>query len=333
MLELNSVLRDRYKIISHIARGGMGEVYLAEHIKHPDFKVAIKVLDDTRTQSQDEREVFRNEVIAGYRVSHANVVKIYEYFDESDLQAYAMEHLSNGDLLTHVEKHIPMPPIQAAEILKQAALGLSALHRSGTIHRDIKPENILFAQDGSVKITDFGVALIRGGRDCTSNRNILAGTPKYMAPEYVETGKCDHRADIYALGVIAYELCSGCSPFTSVSEDELLKERLDIRGNDLSEKIPEIPRELADLVTRLMARSLTERFYDVIDAAKILDRFLVANNAAVTINRPAVDTTWATTLASTTQTIAVKQSQPQQDKTNRRPWFVLEQLTALLSHK
>lgn len=260
MLEPNTVIGDRYKIISLIARGGMGYVYLAEAENNPEFKVALKVLDPEKIESPEEREIFRQEVTAAYRVSHPNVVTVYESFDTPDIQAYALEYLPGGDLFER-QTGEQLPVKDVLSWLKQAASGLHALHRSGTIHRDIKPENLLFDHDGTIKITDFGVAVVKGQKR-REKKGVLAGTQKYLSPEYVEYGNFDQRSDIYALGVMAYELFSGRSPFISPEGDELLKERLSDKVGDLGELVPGLNPEILALVQKMMAKNPQERFYD-----------------------------------------------------------------------
>ena len=113
---------------------------------------------------------------------------------------------------------------RAVEILLQIASGLDAIHKAGIVHRDLKPENMLIATDGTVKISDFGVARLKGSITLTQ-AGAMVGTPKYVSPEYIETGECDHRGDIYALGVIGFELLAGRSPFRSTTRVSMMMER------------------------------------------------------------------------------------------------------------
>ena len=244
------VLSDRYKILDVLGEGAMGLVYKAMHLQYPEFVVAIKLLTSESIQHIELRDRFRNEVIAGYRVSHRNVVQMYEYFDQGLIQGFAMEILEGGSLQDKLD-HGPISWIDGVDYIRQIALGLEAIHVQGTVHRDLKPDNILFDLNGVPKITDFGVANVRGGIRLESE-GMLAGTPKYLAPEYIETKESDHRADIYALGVMAFEMIAGRSPFTATEGEALLRERLETRGDNLHTFVTEIPDELSLIVARCM---------------------------------------------------------------------------------
>jgi len=257
-LETGHLFGGRYRILEAIGAGGMGAVYLACDCNREDFKVALKVLYPGIVKTRETRERFRNEIIASYRVNHPNVVQAYEYFDEGDLQAYAMEYVDGGDLLLRM-KNAPLPPSYVISLLKQVASGLGAFHREGIVHRDLKPENILVTSDGVVKITDFGVARLRGASTLTEE-GAMVGTPKYLAPEYVELGECDHRGDIYALGVIGYELLAGVSPFREESRVSLMVERLNHNAPPLRKAAPHCPVPLTKVIHKAMNLSVNRRY-------------------------------------------------------------------------
>jgi serine/threonine-protein kinase len=263
------LIGNKYEIIELLGKGGMGEVYHARHCIVPEFHVALKVLDPALTAHVENKERFRNEVIAGYRANHPNVVQMYEYFDLGALQAFAMEFVEGGTLL-EVMSEGALPVDVALSFMKQIALGLGALHRAGTYHRDLKPENVLVSSEGLAKLTDFGIARVRGGGvvDC---QGMLAGTPKYVSPEYVESGDSDHRGDIYALGVIAYEMIAGQLPFRSLTNTSLLKERLEPHGLDLLQQMPELPHDIVTIVERCLSVQAIQRYPqagDVVDAIR-----------------------------------------------------------------
>jgi serine/threonine protein kinase len=248
----------KYVILELLGKGGMGEVYHARHVQVPDFHVALKVLGRALTCHVENRERFRNEVIAGYRVNHPHVVQMYEYFDLGDLQAFAMEFVEGGTLL-EVMRDGPLSVDVALSFMKQMALGLGALHRVGTVHRDLKPENVLVSTDGHVRLTDFGIARIRGGWRVELD-GMLEGTPSYVPPEYVQRKDSDHRGDIYSLGVIGYEMLCGALPFRSTSAVDLLTERLDPHGHDLCQRQPHIPPEVAAMIERCLSVNVVARF-------------------------------------------------------------------------
>ncbi len=265
-LKAGTVFGEKYVITELIGSGGMGHVYHARHLRIPEFEVAIKALDPAFTTTVESKDRFRNEVLAGYRANHPNVIQMYEYFDLGMQQAFAMEYVNAGTLHDVMDEG-PLPLPIALSFIRQIALGLGALHRAGTYHRDLKPANVLVTEEGAVKLTDFGVARVRGGARF-DEEGLLAGTPKYVPPEYVETGDSDHRGDIYALGVLAYEMVSGISPFRSDTSSSLLKERLEIRGHDLCARFTEAPDKVGRLVERCMATKVINRFPHAVDVAE-----------------------------------------------------------------
>lgn len=251
-------LGGRYEVIRSIGAGGMGAVYLACDTRYRDFFVALKVLYPGIIKTKESRERFRNEIVASYRVNHINIVRAFEYFDEDDFQAYAMEYVDGGDLAEKMNGG-KLSWVVATNILKQIAAGLEAIHAQGVVHRDLKPENILLTKAGIVKISDFGVARLRGSITLTQ-AGAMVGTPKYVSPEYVETGECDHRGDIYALGVMAFELLTGESPFRSDTKVSLMLERFNIDLTKLQEIGPDCPPALIKIVTKALSVSLEGRY-------------------------------------------------------------------------
>lgn len=265
ILTSGTIIGGKYVISELLGSGGMGHVYHARHHSIPEFEVAIKILDPAFTTTVENKDRFRNEVLAGYRASHPNIVQMYEYFDLGTVQAFAMEYVNCGTLYEAMQEG-PLPIDLSLSFIKQIALALSAFHRAGTIHRDLKPENVLLTEHGIAKLTDFGIAKVRGGSHFDED-GLLAGTPKYAPPEYVEHGDADHRGDIYALGVVGYELLSGKSPFSSETNTSLLKERMEVRGHDLHLLPLGIPPEVSAVIERCMAREPLHRFPHAIDVA------------------------------------------------------------------
>lgn len=236
----------------------MGAVYLACDPLEEDFKVALKVLNPGQAQNSTAKERFRNEITASYKITHPNVVKAYEYFDAADVQAYAMEFVDGGDLLQRMNAGVPSVA-ETLDILRQTADALGAIHAAGIIHRDLKPENILLTRTGAVKITDFGVARLKDARTLTSAGSMV-GTPKYLAPEYIEIGECDTRGDIFALGVIAYELLSGEAPFGNETNPAKMLERLQRPPARLSTQVKDLPAGLEAIVMEAMETKVSKRY-------------------------------------------------------------------------
>jgi eukaryotic-like serine/threonine-protein kinase len=254
-----TIVGDRYEILRPLGSGGMAIVYLAVDIKNRDFKVALKVFHPNIVRSAEARERFRNEINAAYRVPHKNVVQVFEFFDDDNLFAFTMEYAELGDLYGIASKHgIPVPLVE--DILLQVASGLNAIHEQGVVHRDLKPENIMVCSNNIYKISDFGVARLTGFETPTLSGHIV-GTPRYVSPEYVANGKCDHRSDIFALGFMAFELLSGYAPYPEHQSEVLSKDRYQrILKKSLPEELSTNNPELCLIVERALAIQLSDRY-------------------------------------------------------------------------
>jgi serine/threonine protein kinase len=261
MLQLQdgAVFGGRYKVLKCIGSGGMGAVYLASDPRYDDFLLALKVLYPGIVKTPEARERFRTEIIASYRITHRNVVRAYEFFDDDGAQAYAMEYADRGDLHSMLSQG-GLPISEAIPILRQAAAGLNAIHQRGIIHRDLKPENILLTKHGTVKIADFGVARMRGASTTLTQHGAMVGTPKYFPPEYIEVGESDHRGDIYSLGVIGYEMISGTSPFRSESNVSIMLEHMQADRKPLHQVAPHCPPDLAKIINKAMEVGVANRY-------------------------------------------------------------------------
>jgi serine/threonine-protein kinase len=208
---------DQFQIIRHIARGGMADVYLAEDVDL-QRKVALKImLGELAAADPQFVERFRREAQMVARLDHPNIVQVYNVGRTADGQPYiAMQYVEGGSLrdklreLAEREKLLTVE--QALNIARQIALALGAAHKAGIVHRDLKPANILVRPDGTPVLVDLGIAAVRGGAKLTQTGSII-GTPAYMSPEQVRGQAIDGRADLYALGVILYEILAGMRPF------------------------------------------------------------------------------------------------------------------------
>lgn len=241
-----SLFAGRYEVIRRIGEGAMGAVYLACDPRYRDFLVALKVIYPDILASKKLREWFRQEMIVSFGVHHRNIVQAYDYFDEDGVQAYAMEYIEGEDLFDYLEQGA-LSYKETASILKQVCLALVEIHRKGVLHRDLKPENILIHEDGVVKVADFGVACAKTEDDAQGLNSQLVGTPKYLAPEYIESGVANQQTDIYALGMIAYELISGVTPYP---DDLSLGDQVELLNKPL--------KKLSDIVTDTDSVKLVE---------------------------------------------------------------------------
>jgi eukaryotic-like serine/threonine-protein kinase len=214
---IGQLIGDRYKIIKKIGEGGMGEVYLAEHI-HIEKRVALKLLRAEVLSNQEAVQRFRQEARSASSIGHENIIQIDDFGTLPDGRVYMAMEFLQGEPLNDMLAKGPLAIPRALDIMIQTARGLSAAHAKNITHRDMKPENIFVVnKDGREipKILDFGIAKVSGG-DTSQNLTVagtIFGTPFYMSPEQAMGGKMDHRCDVYAMGIILYEVFCGTVPF------------------------------------------------------------------------------------------------------------------------
>jgi serine/threonine protein kinase len=247
-----TIVLGQYRINSKLSQGGMSTVYLARNFDRGGL-FAIKVLRRDYVQDPIVRERIFNESKAIQRIDHPAVVKIFEVGKMRDDQICLVMEYIHGAPLRRLVQGTPMKPSKVIPITAAVAEGLHAAHRQQIIHRDLKPENIILPRSGKaktlVKIIDFGIARIIDAPSITTTQHVM-GTPEYIAPEQALGQAVDHRADIYALGVLMYEMLSGKLPFTEESPDELLHhhvhtkpktlENLGAGGEKISSKLIEL---------------------------------------------------------------------------------------------
>ncbi len=206
------LLEGRYRIDSRIARGGMATVYrgLDERL---DRVVAIKIMHPGLAEDADFLARFTREAKAAARLSSGNVVSVFDQGCHDGVVFLVMELVTGRTLRDVLAERVRLSPAQAMSVLEPVLLALSAAHRAGLVHRDIKPENVLLGDDGSVKVADFGLARAVEAASMTLTRGVLIGTVAYLAPEQVSSGSADERADVYAAGLVLFEMLTGTVPY------------------------------------------------------------------------------------------------------------------------
>ncbi len=254
-----------YRIDGVIGAGSMGDVFRAVDVGL-NRRVAIKLLSEKHKDSNELRARFTREGRAVAAISHPNVVQVFATGTYQDRPYIAMELLEGTDLASAVDAQGPLPPLDAARAILDAARGLDAAARAGLIHRDVKPSNLVLLVDGKVKVTDFGLAkpVDPGSEPALTALGVVVGTPDYIAPEQARGETIDERVDIYALGGTLYFLLCGVPPFrTGVpAEDKYLKvvaRHLKNPPPDARDRNPAADPELADLARGLMAKKPAER--------------------------------------------------------------------------
>ncbi|MFN8391306.1 MAG: serine/threonine-protein kinase [Bdellovibrionota bacterium] len=265
----------RYEIIKCLGNGSMGMTYLCRHLEMAGHYVALKILYPEVARDEVASDRFRNEIVASYGVSHPNVVRAYEYFRDDDLICFTMEYIEGGDLAKEIANHTTLDTARIIELLIQICSGLKAIHSSGIIHRDIKPENILLTKNGTVKISDFGIARAGTGPRLSDHGGVV-GTIDYVSPEYLETGAVDLRGDIYAVGVIAYEMITGESPFKADSVIQSMTKRLKEDAAPPAEINVKCSSALSDFTLKAMARDPEKRFQTAGEMVDALEKIAKA---------------------------------------------------------
>ena len=243
-----------FKILGELGRGGMGIVYRAEQVSLRR-EVALKVLTHQLTQDQSFVQKFVAEARAAARLSHPNVVQVFDVDHDGETFYYAMEVMHEGSLEGWLKQHGRMPVEQALQVIADAAAGLAYAESLGIVHRDIKPDNLMLDQHGTVKIADLGLAHSEEQDD-----GKLHGTPHFMAPEQVLRKGADHRTDLYALGCTFYRLVTGRTPFKGATVKDILRAQVKDEAEPANKVESSVPNEVAAIIHKLMAKEPTERY-------------------------------------------------------------------------
>jgi eukaryotic-like serine/threonine-protein kinase len=266
-LVAGALLGGRYRLDDQLASGGMAQVWLGtdEVLRRA---IAVKVLHQHLAEDETFVARFRHEAIAVARLSHPAIVAVYDTCSDNGVEAIVMELVRGRTLRQRLDEG-PVDPWLAANIAAQVCGALAVAHAAGLVHRDIKPANILLSEDGRVKVGDFGIAKAAESADLTQEGSFL-GTAKYLAPEQVEAGPVDGRTDLYALGVVLYEMLCGRVPFEGDSSSSTALARLHSDPQRPRLVKPGIPRELEAVTMRLLARSPDARYATATEARAAL---------------------------------------------------------------
>lgn len=255
-----TVIDGRYEVISRIARGGMATVYLA-HDRRLDRDVAVKVMHPHLAESEAFNARFRREARAAAGLGHPNAVAVFDQGTWEDSLYLTMEYVDGEDLRDLLRREGAIPLGRALETIESVLDALSAAHRRNLIHRDIKPENVLCSADGTPKLADFGLA--RAVSDATqASTGTVLGTVAYLAPELVTAGTATAASDVYAVGVMLFEMLTGRQPFFGDIPINVAFQHVTSSVPLTSSLVPGIPREVDDLVAALTARDVSERLPD-----------------------------------------------------------------------
>jgi serine/threonine protein kinase, bacterial len=267
---LDGMLLDgRYRVEAKIATGGTSTVYRGLDVRL-DRPVALKVMDSRYAGDQQFLTRFQLEARAVARLKDPGLVAVYDQGTDARHPFLVMELIEGGTLRELLAERGPMPPHAVAAVLRPVLGGLATAHRAGLVHRDVKPENVLISDDGVVKIADFGLVRAVAAAGITS-ASVILGTAAYLSPEQVRDGNATARSDVYAVGIMAYELLTGQTPFSGDSALSVAYQRLDTDVPPPGTVIDGVPRQFDKLVGRATARDPADRYADAHDMGAELE--------------------------------------------------------------
>ncbi|MEO8518262.1 MAG: Stk1 family PASTA domain-containing Ser/Thr kinase [Dermatophilaceae bacterium] len=255
---IEHVLDGRYRVLSHLADGGMATVYVALDLRL-DRKVALKVMRPDLAKDESFVSRFRREARSAAKLSHPNVVAVYDQ-GEDDGSVFLTMELVNGLTLRQVmQAEGPLTPRAALDIIDPVLQALGAAHSAGLVHRDVKPENVILRDDGTVKVADFGLARAIATGTSTAQTGVLLGTVAYLSPEQVERGVADARSDVYAAGLLLFEMLAGSKAFLGDSPIHVAYQHVHSEVPAPSSRVSTVPAVLDALVARASAREPDDR--------------------------------------------------------------------------
>lgn len=263
---LGRLIDGRYQVRSRIARGGMATVYLATDLRL-ERRVAIKIMHGHLADDNTFKTRFVQEARSAARLAHPNVVNVFDQGQDADMAYLVMEYLPGITLRDLLKDYQRLTPEQTVDIMDAVLAGLAAAHKAGIVHRDLKPENVLLADDGRIKLGDFGLA--RAASANTATGQALLGTIAYLSPELVTRGVADARSDIYAVGIMMYEMLTGEQPYVGEAPMQIAYQHANDQVPTPSSKFSGVPPELDELVLWATSRDPEQR---PADARAMLDR-------------------------------------------------------------
>jgi serine/threonine protein kinase/tetratricopeptide (TPR) repeat protein len=266
-----TLLGNRYEILEMVGIGGMGAVYKAKDVEL-NRMVALKVIRPEFARDPAIISRFKQELILATQVTHKNVIRIYDLGEASGLRFITMEYIEGRDLRAILREKGKFTPEEAISVIRQVCRALRAAHAVGVIHRDLKPPNIMCEPSGRILVMDFGLARTLEDNGMTQSGSMV-GTMEYMSPEQALAGDIDQRSDLFALGIIFYELLSGATPFQAGSAVASLILRTQKQVVSLSDLDPSIPKPLSDIVCRLLERDVNKRYQTANDLLSDLDAY------------------------------------------------------------
>ncbi|AVH74616.1 Stk1 family PASTA domain-containing Ser/Thr kinase [Weissella koreensis] len=294
-MQVNELIADRYQIIEPLGEGGMANVYRA-HDQILNRDVSVKLLRLDMRDNSTSRQRFENEIAASTELVHPNIIQVYDFGESNQLQFLVSEYVKGEDLKRYIASHHPLTITRTLEIMDDVLAGVAMAHSHNIVHRDLKPQNILIDESSRAKITDFGIALAQSSLGLTKT-DVAIGSIHYMSPEQVKGGMATTRSDIYALGIILYEMLVGKVPFDA-------QEAVSVALMHSSEPMPfvrdidpRIPQALENVILRATQKNPMDRYSSVNEMRQDLSNVMSTerlNEPRLNLNNQADDTTTVT---------------------------------------
>ncbi len=273
-LKPGDVIEGRYKFIEKIGKGAFGTVLLVEDTV-VDERLILKFLNPNVSQDEEMMKRFVHELRYSRKITHKNVIRIYDFLYMRGNYAISMEYFPSHTLGSEIVNEKPLPLERAIQYGSDIATGMTIAHQAGIVHRDLKPANILINNEGLLKIVDFGVAAAhKEGDTQLTKTGYVIGSPKYMAPEQILGKKVDERADIYSVGVILYEMVTGVPPYSRGDHMSVMYQHVQGKAKPPLEVNPQLPKPLSELVVKAMAVDKLKRFQSMDELRIALEKVL-----------------------------------------------------------
>ena len=271
-LLVGSILNNKYRVDSFLGGGGMGRVYFATNRELPDIQYAIKVLNCELTSNPRFRNDFFNEAKRQAQLKHPNIVKVVDYFVERGDYFLVLEYIHGQSLNNKIHDQGKLTEKETFSVIKDMLKALNYAHENSVVHLDVKPPNILIDKQ-CARLADFGISRGGMGISPTSPRG-WAGTPEYMSPEqYLTPDKVDHRADVYAIGIVMFEMLTGKLPFSGQTAEEILQQQVHTPAPDLHIIEPKISKSLSRIVLKALAKNPAERYQGCMEFLKAIESY------------------------------------------------------------
>ena len=269
MIQVGKLFAGRYRILKSIGRGGMADVYLANDLILDNEKVAIKVLRTNYQTDQVAVARFQREARAMAELSHPNIVAIRDIGEEDGQQFLVMEYVDGSDLKKYIQDHAPLSNQDVVRIMGEVLSAMTLAHQKGIIHRDLKPQNVLLTKDGTAKVTDFGIAVAFAETSLTQTNSML-GSVHYLSPEQARGSKATIQSDIYAMGIMLFEMLTGHIPYDGDSAVTIALQHFQKPLPSILAENRNVPQALENVVIRATAKKLENRYNSTLEMSRDL---------------------------------------------------------------